>query len=345
MTRLTSIQALRGVAALAVVIHHVALAAGYSPMFDIGAVGVDIFFVISGFIMVYTCRDQVGQPGFSYRFLIRRLLRIVPLYWTLTTIMLAASFVMGGRASTYPPFVFLASYLFIAVPRPDGVIQPLVVVGWTLNLEVAFYALFALAVGILGRVGIHALCVVLAGAALAGQLIEPASPVVAFYLSTILLNFVGGMVIGLAFDRGTRLGPVVGGALMLAGAAALLAQIGGPIPMPVPRVLLWMVPSVALVAAAALAFPHRSGWITGLLGRLGDISYSLYLVHLIPLWACRQAFELIGLPATTAPLAFAAVAITASIVGAVVTYRLIERPFARWLGGLSAGPRRALSAA
>jgi len=129
---LDSVQILRGVAALAVVIHHACQMVadnGSRPAFlnslghlpEVGAAGVDIFFVISGFIMVYVPRRAFGQPGAATEFWRRRILRIVPLYWIYTTANVALFLLPFAMKNTiFSASYTVKSYLFIPafVPRP-----------------------------------------------------------------------------------------------------------------------------------------------------------------------------------------------------------------------------------
>ena len=92
---LLSIQALRGIAVMAVVVIHIQLyysnklhMPDFLPQFNIGAASVDVFFVISGFIMVYASERMFGQPGAMRIYFLRRIARIVPMYWAATTILL-----------------------------------------------------------------------------------------------------------------------------------------------------------------------------------------------------------------------------------------------------------------
>lgn len=128
--RIDSIQALRGIAAMAVVV-------GHSAIFTRGTFGVDIFFVVSGFIMMYVTQSSAKH------FLVKRLIRIVPLYWLVT----AARFALSPSPIYSQPFnwtLFVESLLFF----PDFKFhnsQPIFNVGWTLNHEMAFYLLFTAA--------------------------------------------------------------------------------------------------------------------------------------------------------------------------------------------------------
>jgi hypothetical protein len=123
---LSSIQVLRGIAAVMVVLFHVC-------GFQIGAAGVDIFFVISGFIMFHTNRNVFGLTGAAILFLKRRILRIAPLYWLCS----AFAFWPGVELKS-----LVASVLFVPVRSEDGSIHTVLAPGWSLNFEMFFYIVF-----------------------------------------------------------------------------------------------------------------------------------------------------------------------------------------------------------
>src|SRR5829696_2873445 len=146
-----SIQYLRGVAALMVVYTHASVqtqryADVELPFSAHGAAGVDIFFVISGFIMWMT---TIGDTPTSkpLPFISRRISRIVPLYWVLTTGIVIVGLVRPDLLSSTVITVWhvLASFFFIPYPHPadNGSLVPVLIPGWTLNYEMFFYAIFA----------------------------------------------------------------------------------------------------------------------------------------------------------------------------------------------------------
>src|SRR3954467_905713 len=151
--RLHNIQAARFVAALGVVVHHSSDIFFYGGARDVPPLfgihwdgGVDIFFVISGFIMAYLTDGRFGEAGAARSFLARRLIRIAPPYWIFTTLVIAAAIALPGHvhnATLGAPQV-IASYCFLPWPRGDGLLNPLLSQGWTLNYEAFFYAAFAL---------------------------------------------------------------------------------------------------------------------------------------------------------------------------------------------------------
>jgi exopolysaccharide production protein ExoZ len=106
-----AVQGLRAAAALMVVVAHVV------PSFVIGQAGVDIFFVISGFIMVYASERAFGQPGASSLFISRRLIRIVPLYWATTAVLLVEMlWKYRGLAAAHDSVAYVVASFWSALP-------------------------------------------------------------------------------------------------------------------------------------------------------------------------------------------------------------------------------------
>ena len=158
LQRLDGIQWLRAAAAALVVVEHaknaistefLGLHPDRSPLsFFPFSAGVDIFFVISGFIMAYSSAALFERQGGRRIFLLRRVARIVPIYWLVTSLMLLMFAAMGSRMWSESGWsTIAAAYLFIPAANPDGAPFPLLVIGWTLNYEMAFYVVFALFIG------------------------------------------------------------------------------------------------------------------------------------------------------------------------------------------------------
>lgn len=131
--KIDSIQVLRFFAAFSVMMVHL-------PVFEFGIWGVDIFFVISGFIMMYVTENN------EKFFLLKRIFRIVPLYWILTLGVFAlAIFVPDVLNNTTANIVHLIKSLFFIPFDKNGTGHfPILFLGWTLNFEVIFYFLFSL---------------------------------------------------------------------------------------------------------------------------------------------------------------------------------------------------------
>jgi len=131
--RLLSIEIIRFAAAFSVLLHHI-------PSIDIGVFGVDAFFIISGFVMMYSTKN------FDKNFFLKRLLRIIPLYWSATFGVYLISLYKPEilYSSTSDINHLLNSLFFIPFDKNGVGHEPLLAVGWTLNLEVLFYLIFYL---------------------------------------------------------------------------------------------------------------------------------------------------------------------------------------------------------
>lgn len=310
---LRSIQYLRGIAALAVVAHHTTW-----THTQVGQAGVDLFFVISGFIMVHVS----GREPSPAAFLRARAVRVVPLYWLAT--LLAAVL-----ARTTDAGHLLASLLFLPHAGPDGRGWPVLVQGWTLNFEALFYLLFAASLLLPAARRLLVLTAGFGALVLAGIALRPADPILATVTSPMLLEFLAGACLHRAWQHGCLPRGIV---IAFAGAMLLAVQSRSPVPETW-RALAWGLP-VLLITAAALGL-EAGGRLPRipLLGRIGDSSYALYLTHLFVLQAIRPA---------TLPLPMLAalpVAIVACVAVGWIVHRWVEVP----LGAMLHPKRRVLA--
>jgi exopolysaccharide production protein ExoZ len=329
-----AIQALRALAATAVVVAHFQFDLGRImdardalPDLTVGHAGVDLFFVISGFVMVYASEPMFGRAGGPASFLARRAIRIVPLYWLATTLYLALALTIPTFEKSYSAASVVGSYLFIPLPRLDGTMQPLVGQGWTLNYEMFFYVIFGAAVVAPRRMAVALVSAVLIAGVLAARIFQPASPTVAFWLDPIILEFVFGMAIGLAYREGVRLPKPL--ALLAIAAGFALMMIAHRYTDA--RVLFWGLPAAIIVAGAAFGdFSMRSAaWRP--VAVIGDSSYALYLFHSIPVRAVLLLCAWTGLDAASRPTLYLAAALIGATALAVAIYYLFERPVTQLL--------------
>lgn len=349
VSKLLAIQVLRALAALAVAMHHaqhdavvVAERAGLPfSRSDIlpWLAGVDVFFVISGFIMVHASAGLFGTEGAATLFLKRRVARIVPLYWLVTTAYVVVAIIAPQLLNSGTPTLLqvIASYLFIPFARPDGLVQPIYSLGWTLNYEMFFYLVFAAALALPRLKAVLAVALGLAMFVLVGRLAAPLPQPSAFWSDPIILEFVFGMGLGLVRAHGLRLAMTP--RLLLAGVAVVLlhfdfANAGGIVRLP--QVIAYGLPAAMLVAAAALGRDTpRPPVVERVLVALGDASYALYLVHPFALRLLREVFVRTDLAADLGPWGYVASALLASVVAALLLYRLFERPMTRALRNAS----------
>jgi len=316
---LVSIQYLRGLAATGVVVFHACQRAGLD--FGVGAAGVDLFFVISGFIM-WVVSD--ARPLTPMGFVARRIERIVPLYWVVTLATAAlAIFVPRAFPNMQASLGHVLGSLFF-VPHRDatGQIYPLIVPGWSLNYEMFFYAIFALALAMASRVRLVFMAAVMLGLVAAGRLHASSSPAWQTYTDPMLLEFLAGVVLGFAYTRRASLPAPLCLLLIAAGVAGYAATPLMSLHIADWRILQWGLPALAIVTGAVLF--ERAGKVPYL--RLphfvGDASYSIYLAHG---FAVSAVFRVLGQGRLPAAAEVAAATLCGLIAGAAV-YLLVERP-------------------
>lgn len=280
----SSLQMLRGIAATLVVwCHAEALLARISPSQPtfsqeasyLGAFGVDIFFVISGAVMMIASQALFGKVGAHTTFLKRRIARIYPPYWLYASVMVGIVIVAGEAVQ---PGYVLESMLLLPVLNDAGKLRPILGVGWTLSYELYFYAVFA-GLLVLPRQRVPIAIGGLLGAVLllATLVLDPQSAWGVFLSSPIVFEFFAGTLLGMWVARLSFLPGWVGFILILAGIAGWLSS---PEPSMAERWIVWGGPAASIVAGALVL---EKGGGSNRLGRalvaLGDCSYSLYLSH------------------------------------------------------------------
>ncbi len=348
MRPIPQLQILRALAALVVVLFHIQGELRHRGLSDpfpdltIGAFGVDLFFVISGFIMVYASAPLFGVAGARHNFILKRIARIAPLYWVFTTVFALIALVLA-RIPSHPaasPAHILASYLFIPAARPeDGAIFPTYSLGWTLNYEMFFYVCFATALGFRRAVAVPLVSAALILLVVAGSLASLPWPL-AYWSNTLTLEFVFGMLIAVLTLAGRRL-PARFGLLFVAGAvAAVVIYVPYIDSLSSLRGLAWGLPAAAIVAAALGLEVGMTSLPMRLMVRLGDASYSLYLVHSAFFIAAFALISRVVDPHALPTIAYALFLLAGSLISAVLLYRLFERPVTRRLHRFVGKPGR-----
>ena len=354
MRRLSNIQVLRGLAALAVVVFHARDELGSLgiatrlPTLVGGAFGVDVFFVISGLVMVHASSRDFGDARSALPFFAKRLARIVPLYWTVTALFALldpgdARGELGRRA--FAGFLALSlTFVPYLVPANDDSF-PVYPLGWTLDYEMAFYLCFALVIALPRR---GAVAVLAAGfaALVALGLTVPLPNWLAYLGASQILEFVAGLLIAEALLSGWRVPRAAALLLVLSGLGAMLAALPSfDVWWGAWRGVVWGIPAAAVVAGAALC-PQvaAAGPVRRALERLGDASYALYLVHyglFVGVEAVlRGCVDVARLPALPVMALFVGAALAVSLA----VHRGFEVPVTRWLQRRVA-PRQAPSLA
>lgn len=350
--KLVTLQYARAVAALLVALGHTLAEArklvppesalrGASDLFPF-QIGVDVFFIISGFIMVYVSQSEKARAGYAGTFLANRIARVVPTYWIYTTLMLIPLILVPSvfDSAELDARQTVFSYLFI--PGIGEGVRPVLKLGWTLNYEMFFYAIFAVAL-FLTRKRAHevtlGVLVLLAGLWMAGAF--GAAPM-GFWANPIILEFGAGMVLAHVFFRGIRLPRAATWALILAG--LVVAYVTGPMQTNANRVLILGLPALLIVASFALAPAPRNPRALAVVERVGDASYSLYLSHPFVITAVFILWSRLPMAGPGDFLGYVVVTLVIAAVWSVISFHWIEKPASRLVRGWLRGRDKARAA-
>ncbi len=331
---IVNLQVLRAIAALLVFFHHFIPVIGRVfpdiKKYEGGASGVDIFFVLSGFIMVVTTYNKDVDP---FKFLMNRIVRVAPIYWMMT-LLIVFIFMFGARPlgvmELQPSYVW-KSLFFIPFERA-GFWEPVLSVGWTLNYEMFFYFVFSILILIRNSQLRVAVLVFLLLSFVASGLMFPFGEYLKYYSSPVILDFAFGAAFG-AFFCGLRsdsisVGPRGAWLLIAMGVVVIIGTSSGfsLYNNNILRPMTWGIAGMLLVSGCV--FLERNGYVAkhGFLLSLGNASYSIYLVHNLMIQISMKAVAMTGLsgPASLLITAFLALALT--IVFGLASYRFIEAP-------------------
>jgi exopolysaccharide production protein ExoZ len=275
-TKINNIQFLRAFAAIAVAVSHTGFILPYLK--SVGTFGVDVFFVISGYVMARICETD---SRFFFR---RRVLRIVPPYWVATILLFifTSFFPYLLKATRAVPSELIKSLFFIPFAKSNGVMQPLLFVGWSLNYEMFFYVVLGISLLIYRRRAVW-----LAGAAIVLTIVisrelADHSVVARFFARDISAEFVLGLIsyylcraVPERLAARMRLPMLV---LLIASMLGLVLFEGLATHVDA-RFLTFGSLSFLLISSGALL--SRGGWDTNATAAVlvGDASYILYLIH------------------------------------------------------------------
>jgi exopolysaccharide production protein ExoZ len=335
-----SIQACRALAALLVVLHHLgfAMASGkyfgaarFKVPFIFGDSGVEFFFVLSGFIITWAHFNEFGRPEYLLTYLRKRAVRIYPTYWIVFGVVYLLAQLSPALRSTVPHDYATLLKSFALLPQDPSVAggngSPVLIVAWSLQYEICFYALIAIfivsrSIGILASIPL----LINLGACSFSACSFPRS----FFSNNLILLFGLGALIaccskrGLGFKRPTFVAAIAATAFMSFGA---FEAIFGTEILPLDRRLVYgLISGVAIFALVQAEssgqFRMRNRWIP----LLGDSSYSLYLIHYPLISALCKLMIFIGLAGTAGAVVAYPVILGACILAAVAFHLLVEKP-------------------
>jgi exopolysaccharide production protein ExoZ len=322
---------LRGFAAMMVLAFHsvgsiCGKACGYEFLANLG---VDIFFVISGFVM---WNSTSGRDMTPMEFYTRRFFRVAPLYYVMTILVALVAFLAPNvlRTTVFDWHHLFDSLMFMPSPLPKtGEIFPVVIPGWTLNFEMFFYMIFATCLALPMVARLPAMLATIVGLVVVGILFQPQGLYTKFYTSQIMLEFAYGIAI-----------------------AAIIDKLGRK------SIYLWVNALAAAMIIAALSFAHMiSGLshqmtfgIIALLGVwavceidvrycvarfdflkwIGDVSFSIYLLQMATIGAGFVLWRAAGLPLGSGAIVPFTLLVTAmTFACSYFTFKIIELPMQR----------------
>ncbi len=320
---------MRAIASLAVVYSHAVLQvpAYQAVLHDAGSFGVDIFFVISGFIMVY-----IARPGDTpVRFMTNRIRRVVPLYWFFTLLMAAILLIAPSlfKTSAFDIPIIIKSLLFIPhySQSDPSMVWPLVAPGWSLVYEMYFYLLFAASLWLPKRLRLVAIGLCIVCVFTAFWRLPVTGAVADFFRDAIVFEFIFGMFLAWLYLRGVRMSSALAWVLIAAGFTLLLWD------PEINRLYKYGIPALMIVTGTVYCrIPDWSFFVL-----LGDSSYALYLVHIFTLGLCRKVLPPMLGEGLVAAVLFVLVSLILCVITGLITHYVIDN----WL--LRSGRREKLT--
>lgn len=330
-----SIQFLRAIAVFLVLFFHangmVNVQAGYGGYFtSTGASGVDLFFVISGFVIFLVSGKKDVSP---WKFLARRVIRVGPLYWLYTTITVALLIFVPNvfKSLKFELIPTINSYFFILSKKNTGGIGTVLGVGWTIAYEMYFYVLFFISMLLMPRMPFKLVAATIAGGAFISLFIDiehrPAFSLVS--LNTLPLEFLAGCFIAKRYTQGVYLNYISSIIAIAVGLFGIwYSGMTGKVSSAhdVLRAFYYGLPAALIVYgfvsldASKLIKIHR-GFLM-----VGDSSYSIYLCHPLALAVICKLWEVLSMKPIFHSEVLLTVGILFSIIAGLISYRIIERP-------------------
>ena len=327
---LIQLQYMRAIAALLVVYFHSVLQLGNLglasptkiPIF--GECGVDLFLVLSGFVMWITTADRTVTPT---QFYARRIKRIVPLYWTVTLAAAAVAFVAPQllRSTVFDIRHLLASLFFIPWTNPalpaGNIITPVVIPGWTLNYEMYFYLIFGIVLLLRENLRPFVLLLVLLGVFSICQILPDTLIAAVYFRNPVVFEFAAGVFVGQLYLRNVKLPETVSWGLIVF--SLLTMVVNDALDLTVSRLWIFGIPAI-LILVSVISIDFTKIRPIPALRYLGDASYSIYLTHVFVLTGTRIVFLKLPVQILQNPVFFLVMAMSGSILVGCLVHQFYE---------------------
>ncbi len=336
---ITSIHYMRGIAASLIVFYHILNRKNiYSNLYiDWLNSGVDLFFVISGFVIFSVAMNPNTSPK---EFLLRRFIRVVPLYWFFTSIFILLSLFIPNFNTSFIFHANQAIKSFLFIPHYHAIhskeIWPILIPGWSLNYEIFFYIIFA---GILLTVRKYLftkITIIFTSLIILKLFIESNNPIFVAYTNPIILEFVAGIFFAniyykTSFFKNKKKFQYIGIALIISSFFLLLLSLH-PNFCQMPRAIKWGLPTSLIIFGCLLSEDLISMFKISSLRVLGNASYSIYLSHSFGIGACTFLWKKTHYPFQGISLfIFTILSFSICILIGILSYYLIEKPLLNFL--------------
>jgi peptidoglycan/LPS O-acetylase OafA/YrhL/glycosyltransferase involved in cell wall biosynthesis len=337
--RLELLQSCRGIAALLVLLFHVTELSREKlhqtflyGLFQFGDSGVNFFFVLSGFIVFWVHRCDRGQSDRLKPFILKRLVRVYPLYWLITLLLIPVYILIPSFGQGYENHLAVIFKSLLLIPQAH---PPILTVGWSLSYEILFYLVFSLTILLKPKLSGRIISVWLLGTILIQFLSITGN---SFIEQNLLIQFVFSFH-NLEFALGCLSAYLIAqsaireGLFLLVLGVSLFAFYGihQTDQATLERVIFYGVPSMLIVLGAASLDLRRSFTLPRLFPYLGDASYSIYLIHYPYLSAAFKLVLTMNLVDRLGYFSTISLLISSAIVIGCLTYSLIEKPLLSFL--------------
>lgn len=301
--------------------------------------GTDLFFVISGFLMVYV---TAGKSLTFAQFIVPRFARLIPLYWLFTSLMLAILIVAPDlfHSAKLDVWHVAASYALVPYPHPfTGLQRPLLVWGWILNLLIPISAVYAVFLSSPVRKRVFFVGTTLVAVVALNLFVKDRFGLISFYGSPISLEFLFGLAIGAFYLELGHMRPLYASALFVLGLAILVAGIKSHVSEDSERVWYWGTSSACLLASL-ISIEKGLGWIDfGILNNMGDASYSTILTHFFSLGFVDYIINATRLSGVIGEAGAQILFFASAFAVGGLTYVYVERPWVNFIRRLEKAHR------
>jgi exopolysaccharide production protein ExoZ len=335
--RIENLQALRGIAVLWVVGRHIMVFGERSighiqvlrDLFLSGDAGVDLFFAISGFVMVMTTRGKLGQPLAAKQFLFRRFTRIYPLYWIFTLVTLAVFLLhpeLINRTGRGVGIDLIRS--FFLWPQHG---MPLLGQGWSLTYELFFYCVFSLLLllkedHLLKAISIWMICTLVGNCLISRTQIAELNVI----FDPLVLEFILGAMVAIIFGKGWI--PKFGWVFAALGIIGIL--IGGIIyhgetsitEAKWTRFGIYGTASVLVLYGMVGAELRSKSYLPVILRKMGDVSYSIYLTHILVIAGIAHIWHRKATTSIWEQSVMIGVMVFGTVIFGGLVYQFLEKP-------------------